>query len=235
MIALLVVGSLLPRYKCLCCLYTRYPNLVYPNPGKQHYIFPIGKHVPEGTTRKLYCSFGGSVQLHVPKSTWLTGRPFWSEWANSWDGPALVFMKYCKRPSPIEPHVLCPWQHVLIENAWIYVLNCPCTIGIICTLLKVHWHLWTEDWGFVIDCTWKLCRCWRARHRKGLRARRYRGSYCRGSNFLAKKICICVTISTFDYTVKHLLKCPQHNYSTGGLMLECLLKLQLCSFISLLF
>lgn len=36
------------------------------------------KHFPEGTTRKFHCFFEGSVQLHVPKSTWLPGRPFWS-------------------------------------------------------------------------------------------------------------------------------------------------------------
>lgn len=46
--------------------------------SKQHYIFPSSKRFPEGTTRKLHCFFEGSVQLHVPKSTWLPGRPFWS-------------------------------------------------------------------------------------------------------------------------------------------------------------
>lgn len=45
-ITLLVIGTLLPRCKCLCCLCTSYPNLVYPNPGKATLHFSDWKTRP---------------------------------------------------------------------------------------------------------------------------------------------------------------------------------------------
>lgn len=52
------------------------------SPDKQATLFLIQKSktksFPEGTTRKLHCFSEGSVQLHVPKSTWLPDGPFWT-------------------------------------------------------------------------------------------------------------------------------------------------------------
>lgn len=83
-IKLLVFSSLLPFEKkekndtmqplCRLCA-----NICTTSPDKQATLhFFSYKHFPEGTTRKFHCFFEGSVQLHVPKSTWLPGRPFWS-------------------------------------------------------------------------------------------------------------------------------------------------------------
>lgn len=52
-----------------------------------------------------HCFFEGSAQLHVPKSAWLPGRPFWSVVSEQlrWSS----FGIYCKWPSCTEAHVLC--------------------------------------------------------------------------------------------------------------------------------
>ena len=89
-IELLIFSSLLPLFNRKKQKKTKTKNKKQPlcvlcviicttsRTSKQHYIFPNEKHLPEGTTRKLHCFFEGSVQLHVPKSTWLPGGPFWS-------------------------------------------------------------------------------------------------------------------------------------------------------------
>lgn len=96
--------------------------------SKQHYIlFPISKHFPEGTTRKHHCFFEGSVQLHVPKSTWLPGRPFcvaseqlrWSS-----------FGIYC---------VL--WVAFVHRGACSCVLSCKCLEKVLSRIVPVMWSV----------------------------------------------------------------------------------------------